>query len=236
VAISYAGLAGGAPAALAGASIYRITLKDRQTSVQVSNLIQIASGLRNAAGIAVQPSTGDLYIADNGIDGLIDPEEPLSADELDRIPAAAIGGAVQDFGFPDSYTQYRTGTQVGSRGIQPVSVFEPIPATSTNESEGTTQIAFAPAGFTGRQGGLFIGFHGRFDQAGVANEENPVVYEDLATGRYEHFVSNDAPTLGHPDGILTTNAALFIADMCSTGGLSAGDAGTGVIYQVVAQG
>ena len=42
---------------------------------QVSNLTRIAAGVRNAAGLAFHPTTGDLYFADNGIDGLIDPEE-----------------------------------------------------------------------------------------------------------------------------------------------------------------
>ena len=36
----------------------------------LSNLTQIATGLRNAAGIVVHPATGDLFFEDNGIDGL----------------------------------------------------------------------------------------------------------------------------------------------------------------------
>src|SRR4051812_31366632 len=63
-------------------SIYRFTLTDNTSSVSLTSLTKIAAGLRNAAGIAFQPGTGDLYFQDNGIDGLVNPDEPLSADEM----------------------------------------------------------------------------------------------------------------------------------------------------------
>lgn len=50
-------------------SIYRVVVDDSGPSVVVSGLQRIASGVRNAFGIAFQPVTGDLYFEDNSIDG-----------------------------------------------------------------------------------------------------------------------------------------------------------------------
>lgn len=224
------GLSGLATGTLEGASIYRVTISDSGGVLQASGLRRIASGLRNAAGIAIQPSTGDLYFDDNGIDGLTDPTEPLSADELNRIAALDIGGPVRDFGFPSSYTAYRTGALVGDPGVAPLVAFQPIPAPDGSESEGAVEIAFAPPRFpAGLNHGVFIGFHGQFSLGGVSNEENPVVFYDLATGQYFHFVSNTSD-VGHLDGLLATDASLFLADVAPSGPLTG--AGTGVIYQI----
>ena len=108
-------------------------------------MTQIATGLRNAAGIVVHPTTGDLYFEDNGIDGLDNGNEPTSADELNRIASADIGGAIEDFGYPFHYIEYRTGREVGSGGIDPLFAFQPIPAPGGSESEGPAEIAPAPA-------------------------------------------------------------------------------------------
>jgi hypothetical protein len=81
----------GAIGAIFGDSIYRLTIIDRGTSVSASNLTQIARGLRNPAGFAFHPRTGDFYFQDNGIDGLVDANEPMSADELNMIRAADLG-------------------------------------------------------------------------------------------------------------------------------------------------
>src|SRR5437588_428232 len=53
------GLSGMISGILNGASIYRVTIQDTGSSVMVSNLKQIAGGLRNAAGMAFHPTTGD---------------------------------------------------------------------------------------------------------------------------------------------------------------------------------
>jgi glucose/arabinose dehydrogenase len=150
----------------------------------------VASGLRNAAGIAFHPVTGDLYFADNGIDGLVNVREPLSADELNAIAASDIGGPVEDFGFADDYIEYRTGARIGGGAIQPLIAFQPVPAPNGSESEGSNEIAFAPANFPpGLNQGVFVGFHGQFNSTGLDNEENPLVYADLETGAYFHFPS-----------------------------------------------
>jgi glucose/arabinose dehydrogenase len=215
-----------------GESIYRVTVQDLGNSVSVSDLTQIAHGLRNAAGIAFHPATGDLYFEDNGIDKPSDRNEPLSADELNRIAAADIGGAVEEFGFPSTYIEYRTGNHIGNLGLDPLIAFQPQPDPFTgSESEGAVEIAFAPPGFPpALRGGLFIGFHGKFSQAGLVNEENPLLFCDPTTGKYFQFIGNDEPNVGHLDGLLATADSLFVADLSSSGTLNKGD--HGVIYQI----
>ena len=66
--------------------------------------------------------------------------------------------------------------------------------------------------------------------AGIANEENPLVYLDLSTGQYFHFVANNEPAIGHLNSLVATTDAIFAADLASGGSLST--PGTGVIYQI----
>ncbi|HRI16865.1 MAG TPA: hypothetical protein PLX89_28065, partial [Verrucomicrobiota bacterium] len=223
----------GASGTLEGDSIYLLTISDQPPGVTASNLTRLARGLRNPAGFAFQPATGDLYFEDNGIDGLVNVNEPTSADELNRIPAADIGGNVEDFGFPNNYTAYRTGTRVGGAGIQPLIAFQPLPDPQNgSESEGPNDIAFAPRAFPSELNrGIFIGFHGRFSAGGLANEENPLVYADPTTGQYFHFIGNNEAGVGHLDGLLATADSLFIADLAPQGDLGS-SGGTGVVYQL----
>jgi glucose/arabinose dehydrogenase len=225
------GVSGMVSGSLNPESIYRFTVQNDGTTVTLGGLQQIASGLRNAAGLAFHPGSGDLYFSENGIDGPVDPNEPVSADELNRITAGTIGSSVPDFGFAGTYTNYRTGALVGSSGASPAAVFQPEAITGS-EREGANQIAFAPAAFPdGLNNGIFIGFHGRFLSAGLANEENPLVYYDLATGEMIDFLSNDLPFIGHPDGLLTTADSLFISDI-NAGGSMFSASPDGRIYQV----
>jgi glucose/arabinose dehydrogenase len=206
-------------------SIYRVVVDDTGPSVVVSGLERIASGVRNAFGIAFHPVTGDLYFEDNSIDGPVPPYE-VSTDELNRIPAAQIGGPVEDFGFPYNYIAYRTGIEIGGGGIDPIQTFQPIPPPNGVESEGPAEISFAPPGFpAGLREGIFIGFHGKFTLAGLANTDNPVVFIDLGTLAYFHFVESAQPGHGHPDGLLATGSSLFVADFTTVDGFSVPNAG-----------
>ncbi len=224
----------GATGTLMGESIYMLTLTDNVTNVVASNLTRLAQGLRNPAGFAFHPVTGDLYFEDNGIDGLVNVNEPHSADELNFIPVAQVGnGTVPSFGFPSNYTAYRTGNVVGGAGVQPLVAFQPLPDPFTgSESEGPNDIAFAPRGFpNGLNNGVFIGFHGKFDGGGIANEENPVVFVDLTTTNYFQIIGNNEAGIGHLDGLLPTDDSLFLADLTATGNTGSGG-GTGAIYQI----
>src|SRR6185295_17600838 len=148
--------------------------------------------------------------------------------------APEIGGPqVLDFGFPVSYTAYRTQEVVGGKGVQPLVAFQPLPDPRTgNESEGIAELTFAPPGFpAGLEGGLIMGFHGKFNLGGLENEENALVYTDPATGEYFHLVESRTPGVGHLDGLLASGDSLFVADISSIGSLSTGS-GKGVIYRI----
>ena len=110
--------------------------------------------------------------------------------------------------------------------------FQPIPPPNGNESEGPAEIAFAPSGFPdGLNDGVFVGFHGQSQLAGLSNEENPLVYVNLTNQTYFHFIEVDEPGIGHLDGLLATEDSLFVADLSSNGSLGNG-AGFGRIYQI----
>lgn len=221
------GLAG----TLAGDAIHKVTVVENGATITVGGLQQIATGLRNPAGMAFQPGTGDLYFQDNGIDGLVNRNEPESADELNRIVAADLGGAVEDFGFPFNYVKYRTNEFVGGQGVPPLVAFQPIPMPNGKESEGANDIAFAPVLFPeSLQGGVFVGMHGKFNSGGDANEENPLLFANLATGDYFQFISGDEPQVGHLDGLLATRDSLFVADISRGGSMS--QMNDGAIYRI----
>ena len=225
-------LGGLASGTLNDAAIYRLRVDDSGPLPIFSAPDLIATGLRNAAGLAFHPETGDLYFEDNGIDGYDDPIVAFSADELNRIPAAAIGGEIEDFGFPDAYVDYRTGQAIGQRGQPPIVAFLPRGAPHRDESEGASEIAFAPTVFPeGLNDGVVVGFHGQWDEVGLDNDENPLLYVDLATGDYFPLVGNDEPAVGHLDGLLATADALYVSDLTGTGSLS-GTEPTGVIYRI----
>jgi glucose/arabinose dehydrogenase len=233
-------------ATLLGDSIYETTMHSEDGSPVFSTPIRIASGLRNAASMAFDPNTGDFYFADNGIDGNDGGNEAWSTDELNRIPAAQVGGDVEDLGFPYSYTKTidKPGDPVvvvnPGGGIQPVVAFEPLPdpvlTVEGSEREGPSGFALSPPMFpNGLNQGVFIGFHGLFDRGGTANDENPLVFANPATGRYFDFISNNEPNIGHIDEALSTSDSLFIADISKTGELyGATGPHQGAIYQIKA--
>jgi hypothetical protein len=211
-----------------GDSIYKITVRDTADGPVFYGLAQVAFGLRNAAGMAIDPKTGDLYFEDNGIDGPgVDPQ--LSADEINRIAAADIGNTVRDFGFAHDYIRWSDGARVGSGAVQPIEAFPLAPGFN---AQGPNDIALSPAAFPpGLNRGVFAAFFGKFGN-NAANNQNPVVYADLKKGGHFEWVSNSVPTIGHPVGMLSTADSLFISDMASTGDFQNG---AGVIYQVQAR-
>jgi hypothetical protein len=223
---------------LAADSIQRVTLKAAELgSSFTASVTQIASGLRNAAGMVFAPN-GDLYFQDNGIDTPADRNVSLSADELNRIRAADLGKNLPDFGFPHTYISSATGATI-SEGTEicpnicnqpdgvtpPLLVFRPVDG---RKSEGAVELAMAPQGFGADfADGIFTSFFGKF-AGGPANDENPVVFANPQTGQIYHFINNGL--LGHPNGLLSTRNSLFVTDLDFGGNLTGST--KGVIYQI----
>jgi glucose/arabinose dehydrogenase len=67
----------GITGSLAGDAVHRIELLDGPGGLSATGLVQIATGLRNSTGMAFHPATGDLYLGDNGIDGLRAPTKRI---------------------------------------------------------------------------------------------------------------------------------------------------------------
>ena len=218
-------------------SIYMLTVTPgRKGTVSYKNLIQVASGLRNAAGISIQPGSGDLYFEDNGINGGPngDANPQLSADTLNKIPFAEIGnGNPPDFGFAHSYIVEATGERVGSGAVGPLTAFTPVDGSI---AEGPQDIAHAPVNFPAPLNhGVFLGFYGQgtYTGDGLVNTQNPVGYYDGFSGAHFDFISNNVAAIGHPVGWLSTKDSLFFSDLAPDNTFNT--PGTGVIYQIQAK-
>ena len=151
-------------ATLAGDSVYKVTLQDVAGTPALSGLTKVATGLRNAASLAVDPATGDLLLADNGIDGTNSGTAAWSTDTLQHVPSADMGVKVDDFGYPYDYSPQPTPRRASRttrvdllppRGVvAPIASFQPLadpnlPA-SGSESEGASGFAARPVGVPGR--------------------------------------------------------------------------------------
>jgi len=215
-------------------SVGRVTVTPGAGAPAVSGLQQIANGLRNPGGIVIQRSTGNMYINDNGFDNH-QTFQPVNADELNRILAGAIGAGVANFGWPDTYTMYRTGAVVGSTGLSPLAVFQPIPDPLTGaESLGASEMALAPGLFpTGLNNGLFIAFYGTWEQGGAGNTTGPLLYYDFLTGEYRPFITSGQSGIGHLSSLVANGNTLYIGDLSATGAIRQGRS-NGVIYQIQA--
>jgi hypothetical protein len=160
-------------------------------------------------------AAGNLWFEDNGIDTEGNRGVSFSADELNMISAAAVGVSVPDFGFSGTYTRYSDGVTVGpTAGISLSQVsFTPL---AGEKSEGAVEVALAPGSFPDEfGGGFFVPFSGVFNRGGAANDENPVVFVNPATGARFHFIANQ--TMGHPNGVLASDRGLFLSDLNYTG-------------------
>ena len=219
-------------------SIYRLTLDNSNPTPSLSALTKIGAGLRNAAGMAFHPTTGDLWFQDNGEDG--SGNDPLGADELNRIATGGLGGAVEDFGFDEDFINYFTETRDTSRNPARNAVQPEVAFTRWNDggtlrhNQGASQIAFSPPQFPDAlDNGVFVGFHGFFVTGGAGNPENPVVFHDFDTDSFYHFIGAGLPGTGHFDGLLSTDDSLFLADLTAGGNFLSNPAPTdGVIYQI----
>ena len=219
--VSASGLISGT---LLGDSLYMVTLHDNNGNPVVSNLTRIASGLRNAASLAIDPTSGDLYLADNGIDGNDGGNEAWSTDELDRIPSAQIGVTVPFFGFPEvingqlTYSYVKTIDKPGDPvtvvnsgvGVQPLVAFEPLPdpvlTAEGSESEGPSGFALSPS--SSRPGSItasssgFTEFSTRAGRPMMRTRSSSPTRAPAITSTSSRTIESN---IGHIDEILSTS-------------------------------
>ncbi len=237
-------------ATLNGDSIYKLPITIGTSNLTIANPVQVASGLRNAAALEFDRMTGALYIGDNGIDGLTNANNALTADELNRLTTAQLAsGDIKNFGFPNYSEKYdnpgvyidgndRIVSKTDPNWIDPLATFQPLTnPPPDSDSEGVASISFAPKNFpTGTNNGAFVGFFGRFGYQSGDDRENPLVYYDLDTGRYFHFLSSKYPggDFGHFTNLLSTQDTLFTVDIAAGSGslFSSAGLGKGAIYQI----
>lgn len=236
-------------------SIYRLNLDNTGVSPALSNLDMVAFGVRNSAGMAFHPTTGELYFQDNGKDGTVNGgNSALGADELNVISTARLnnlgGEGAGDYGFETDYIVYGgpatpLGYNAGDRwnelgrdGIQPVAAFI---AQDGRDVQGLNHIAFSPEDWVGvLADGVFTGVHGRFVSGGLANTENPVLFYDLnavdtlsVIDGFWQLIYGQTEGIGHLDGLLATSEYLYLADMTVTGDWTVtGGKTNGVIYRI----
>ena len=226
---NYATLSGLTTGMLPYNSIGMVTVTPTAGSPTVSNFREVATGLRDTAGM-VFDNSGNLYLTDNGWD-IPNTTTPQSADELNFMPEADIGTTILNYGFPDNYVQYDTGTFIGGQDTPPLVAFQPL---NSVQSLGVSEMALAPADFpTGLNNGLFIAFYGEWEQGGVNNQTGPLLYYDFGTQTYEDIILAGQPGIGHIASLVSTGNALYIADMNSTGQIRSSPQ-DGIIYEIQA--
>ena len=164
-----------------------------------------ATGLRNAVGMAINPSNGELWATDNGRDWLGD---DLPPDELDIIRENGFYGWPWYYGdnIPDPEFNQRPPT-----GVPPALGF---------------QAHSAPLGlcfYTGEpfpaeyRGDVFVCFHGSWNRRAPTGykvvrvrvkDNRPVSYEDFVTG----FLTPDGVTGRPVDVKVGPDGALYFSD------------------------
>lgn len=73
-------------------------------------------------------------------------------------------------------------------------------------------MALAPASFPSDfAGGIFAPFSGVFNQGGLNNNENPLVFVNTTDNTYFHFFENQQ--FGHPNGVLSAADGLYLSDL-----------------------
>ncbi len=238
---------------LTGDSIYKLPITV-SSNLSFGQPTAVATGLRNAAALEFDKTTGDLYIGDNGIDNITNVAlyQPLTADELNRLTAAQLSNSdVENFGFPTYGTKYRDpGVFVNGEGqivtskdpsfLDPLATFQPLNNPKPDsQSTGIASIAFAPTAFPDElKNGLFLGFFGRLAYEPTDDINNPLVYYDLATKQYSHFLSTNRSggNFGHFGSLLATENSLFATDIGAGSRLlfESPGLGRGKVYQIQA--
>ncbi len=175
-----------------------------------------ATGIRNPVGLAVQPGTGEVWVATNERDALGDELVP------DYVTHVKEGGY---YGWP----WYYMGNNEDPRhpGKRPDLAKETIvPDVPLQAHSAPLQLTFYPASVSGPsafpaeyRGDIFVASHGSWNRSGrtgtkvirihLQNGKSTGEYEDFMTG----FVIDDARVWGRPVGVTVAHdGALLVSD------------------------
>ena len=171
----------------------------------------VGVGLRNSAGLAFHPETGELWASQNERDRLGD---DVPAEELNIL---APGGAVEHFGWPYCYEDGIPNPEYAGaqRCVGTVS-----PALEMQAHSAPLGMVF----YTGEQfpteyrGDLFLAFHGSWDRSEPTGYKvvrvrvqngQPVSYEDFVTG----WLTATGSVRGRPVAVeVGPDGSLYVSD------------------------
>jgi len=175
-----------------------------------------ASGIRNAVGMAVQPSTGQLWVSTN--------ERDLLGDDLvpDYITHVREGGF---YGWPWYYLgNHEDPRHAGERPDLAGQVI--VPDVPVQAHSASLELMFYPANISGPaafpaeyRGNIFAAFHGSWNRTGRTGSKVVRIklrdgrptggYDDFLTG----FVIDDNQVWGRPVGVTVAHdGALLVTD------------------------
>jgi glucose/arabinose dehydrogenase len=193
----------------------------------VSDGTRYATGLRNAAGITIQPGTGTLYTAIMGRDQLGQNwgfSDSVNADD----PAEEFGIVTRgaDYGWPYCYYSNTAHAKVlapeygGDGKRTDRCARRTMPAIAFPGHFAPLAVVFYPSDAFGEKyrNGAFVAFHGSWNRAPLPQAGYRVVFASFAngkaTGRYESFATgSEGPTGLRASGLaVSSDGALFIAD------------------------
>jgi glucose/arabinose dehydrogenase len=188
-----------------------------------AGLKSFANGIRNCAGVAVEPKTGDLWCVTNERDSLGD---NLPPDYATRVRPGAF------YGWPWYYIGNHEDPRL--RGDRPdLAGKVTTPDVLIQPHSAPLQIGF----YTGQQfpadyrGGAFIALHGSWNRANRTGYKvvRAILKGGEPTGEYEDFmtglVASDGTVWGRPVGIATAH----------DGALLVGEDGNGTIWRITYQ-
>jgi len=175
-----------------------------------------AAGIRNAVGLAIQPSTGLLWCSTNERDGLGD---DLVPDYITHVEEKGY------YGWPWYYLgNHEDPRRMNERpDLAGKAIVPDVPVQSHSAS---LQMTFYPAQVTGKtafpaayRGDIFAALHGSWNRTGRTGSKVIRVHlqDGKATGEYEDFVTgfvvDDGHVWGRPVGVTVAgDGALLITD------------------------